>query len=115
MSILDPLQWNVIDFPSHQQPLLLVIVDAEEEFDWEKPLSRESTAVTSIAYQYRAQQILEKHGIKPIYVVDFPVANQESGFRPLREWLDEGRCDIGAQLHSWVNPPFTEEVSTFTA
>jgi hypothetical protein len=30
----------------------------------------------------------------------------------LREWLADGKCEIGAHLHPWVNPPFDEELST---
>ena len=38
-------------------PLLLVVVDAEAEFDWNRPFSRQYTRVDSIAEQYRAQDI----------------------------------------------------------
>ena len=113
MSILNPLQWNVIDFPADQKPLLVVVIDAEEDFDWKMPFSKSSTSVDSIAYQYRAQEILERYGIRPTYVVDYPVANQEKGFKPLREWMEAGRCDIGAHLHPWVNPPLVEAMNSF--
>jgi len=90
---------------------LVVVVDTEEEFDWRQPFARSATAVTHIKEQYRAQEVLERYGIKPLYAVDFPVASQEQGYRPLREWLDDGHCDIGAHLHPWVNPPDEEELS----
>jgi hypothetical protein len=92
-------------------PRLLVVVDTEEEFDWSQPHSRSSTSVDHIRHQNRAQSILERYGIRPIYVVDYPVASQEAAYRPLREWLADGKCLIGAHLHPWVNPPFEEEVS----
>src|SRR5690242_16087063 len=93
-------------------PSLAVVVDTEEEFDWSKPHSRVETGVDHIKHLTRAQGIFERYGVHPTYVVDFPVASQEAGYRPLREWLDDGRCEIGAHLHPWVNPPFEEEVST---
>ena len=92
-------------------PKLLVVVDTEEEFDWGKPLSRSETRVDHIRHQGRAQNIFERYGIVPTYVVDYPVASQERGFRLLREWLGDGKCRIGAHLHPWVNPPFEEELS----
>ena len=92
-------------------PKLVVIVDTEEEFDWSAPFSRDTTAVTHIKAQEPAQQIFARFGLTPAYVVDYPVASQEAGFRPLREWLEAGRCEIGAHLHPWVNPPFEETVS----
>ena len=91
-------------------PSLAVVVDTEEEFDWSKPHSRAETRVEHIKHLTRAQSIFERYGVRPTYVVDYPVASQEAGYRPLREWLDDGRCEIGAHLHPWVNPPFDEEV-----
>jgi hypothetical protein len=89
----------------------VVVVDTEEEFDWRQPFSRSATKVSHIKQQHRTQRILEHYGIKPHYAVDFPVASQEQAYRPLREWLENGRCDIGAHLHPWVNPPDEEELS----
>ena len=92
-------------------PKLLVVVDTEEAFDWSKPHRRSETNVEHIKYQILAQRIFERFGVKPVYVVDYPVAAQESGYRLLREWQDDGRCEIGAHLHPWVSPPFEEEVN----
>ena len=30
-------------------------------------------------------------------------------YHVLREYLADGKCDIGAQLHPWVTPPFDSE------
>jgi hypothetical protein len=92
-------------------PRLIVVVDTEEEFDWSKPYSRAETAVTHIARQDRAQRIFERYRLRPTYVVDYPVASQAPGYGPLREWLDDDACVIGAHLHPWVNPPYEEAVS----
>lgn len=90
---------------------LLVTVDTEEAFDWSKPYSRSETNVEHVKHQGLAQRIFERFGVKPIYIIDYPVATQESGYRLLREWQQDGRCEIGAHLHPWVNPPFEEEIS----
>jgi len=97
--------------PRSQAPLLAVVVDTEEEFDWAKPLTRESTGVGHIRSQLRAQQVYARFGLKPLYVIDYPVASQPAGFEPLREWAQAGACDIGTHLHPWVSPPFDEAVS----
>ncbi len=91
-------------------PLLQVVVDTEEEFDWSKPFNRESNAVRNLAHQEKAQKLFDRLGIKPTYVVDYAVASQSMGYGPLREFLADGRCAIGAHLHPWVNPPHLEEV-----
>lgn len=91
-------------------PLLQVVVDTEEEFDWSKPFSRESNAVRNLAHQQKAQALFDRLGIKPTYVVDYAVASQSMGYGPLREFLADKRVLIGAHLHPWVNPPYVEEV-----
>lgn len=97
------------------RPTLLVVVDTEEEFDWSKPHSRAETRVDHIRHQDRALRIFERFALRPTYVVDYPVASQEAGYRPLREQLSDGKCQIGAHLHPWVNPPFDEEVSAYNS
>jgi hypothetical protein len=93
--------------PAH----LFVIVDTEEEFDWEAPLSRANTSVRAIGQIDRLQRVMDRFRITPTYVVDFPVASQRDGFAPIKDIADSGQARIGAHLHPWVNPPFVEEVS----
>jgi hypothetical protein len=103
-----------IHLPPASPPLLLVIVDAEEEFDWSR-YSRAAVSVGNIGQQAPAQAILERFGVRPTYMVDYPVASQAEGIAPLAELLHQGRCQIGAQLHSWVTPPFEETISEYTS
>lgn len=93
-----------------REPLLVTMVDAEEAFDWSRPLSRDACDVTSMGSQHLAHRVFARHGVVPVYLVDYPVAVQDAGRGPLREMLRDGICDVGAQLHPWVTPPFTEEV-----
>jgi len=97
------------DIPDDEGPYLLVIVDAEEEFDW-ATFSSTATAVRSMKAQEKAQRLFAEYHVKPTYVVDFPVASQAEGYRPLQEFLADGACHIGAQLHPWVNPPIEEQI-----
>src|SRR3546814_1774194 len=60
--------------PVDHPPLLLVVIDTEEEFDWHLPHSRDNTSVSAIAAQGPAQQIFARHDIVPTYVVAYPVA-----------------------------------------
>jgi len=92
-------------------PLLLVIVDTEEEFDWTKPLSRTNTAVTAMAGQVRAHDVFSRHGIIPTYVIDYPVAATATSVELLQSLVDQGLCHVGAHLHPWVNPPHEEAVN----
>lgn len=96
-------------------PLLLVVVDTEEEFDWSRPHARENTSVTAIAAQGLAQEIFARHGIVPTYVVDYPVASTPAAAEVLKSFSERGECRIGAHLHPWVNPPHFEEVNAWNS
>ncbi|MFZ5609372.1 MAG: glycosyltransferase [Pseudomonadota bacterium] len=100
-----------VRLPQDALPRLLVIVDAEEEFDWTAPFDRRNTATRSIAEQWRAQEIFEAVGAVPTYLIDYPVATAPLAVETLKAFHDNGRCLIGAQMHPWVNPPFEEEVN----
>jgi hypothetical protein len=93
------------------KPLLFVVIDTEEEFDWSAPFSRANTRVTAMRHLARGQEIFDRFSIKPTYVVDYPVASQADGYLPLREIAADDRCAIGAHLHPWVNPPDAEDVT----
>jgi hypothetical protein len=98
-----------------QSPLLMVVIDTEEEFDWSRPHSRAATGVSHIAHQHRGQRIFDRFALRPTYVVDYPVASQATAYPLLRDWLGDGRCQIGTHLHPWVNPPFDETVSAYNS
>ncbi len=96
-------------------PQLFVVVDTEEEFDWSAPFSREAVGVTAIDELGRLQNVLRPYRIKPTYVIDYPVASTASSAHRLAEMCRGGECEIGAHLHPWVNPPYTEPVSARTS
>ncbi len=100
-----------LQLPAAVAPVLFVVVDTEEEFDWSAPFSRSNANVTAIRHIGRLQGVLSRYRVKPTYVVDFPVASQPDGYGPLKELADSGEARIGAHLHPWVNPPFVEEVN----
>ncbi|MGH7006629.1 MAG: WalW protein, partial [Alphaproteobacteria bacterium] len=41
----------------------------------------------------------------------YPVATKPEGIEPLLAFRAEDRCQIGAHIHPWVNPPYEEAVS----
>lgn len=96
---------------SLDRPVAVVLVDAEEDFDWSTPFSRSNTSVRSIEQQWRAHRIFERYGICPTYLVDFPVAVSPDAVAVLRDLRASGQCDIGTQLHPWVTPPFDEDIN----
>ena len=116
--MLPASEQDVVEFSAKMAPQVLCIIDAEEEFDWSQPFSSRNDSVKAMRSQSKAQEIFAKFNLVPTYAVDYPVAVQEDGYLPLREFVQDGKCEVGAQLHPWVTPPVEEtvsEINSFTA
>ena len=68
-----------VDVSATAPPRLLVVVDTEEEFDWAAPPSRTHTSVVAMRRISRAQEVFDRFGLRPTYVIDYPVAVPEPG------------------------------------
>ena len=110
---LPPFQPQIakLDF---DRPQLLVVVDTEEEFDWQRPFDRSSTGTASIPAQDHAHAIYDRYGVVPTYLMDHPVATSPPAARYLRRLVDAGRAEFGTHCHPWVTPPFDEAVSNIS-
>ncbi|SFU46726.1 polysaccharide deacetylase family protein [Pseudoduganella namucuonensis] len=101
--------------PDHP-PVLLVIVDTEEEFAWDQPFNRGSVGTTSISGQpHIHERVYDRLGIVPTYMVDWPVATTPQSIATLHALMKAGQCEIGTHLHPWVSPPYEETVSPFNS
>lgn len=113
--MLKDKQRSEVSIAASERPRLVVAIDTEEEFDWAKPHDRHETRVTNVRAQSLAHRIFEKFAIVPTYFVDYPVASQPEGYRPLKELYDSGQCLIGTHLHAWVSPPHDEQVCRYNS
>lgn len=104
-----------VKFSSKFGKRFAVFVDTEEEFDWTKPRSRDHTATSAVQYLPEFQKLMDAHGISPSYMIDYPVADTPRAADVIAKMFSEGNCTIGTQLHSWVNPPFDEEITTINS
>jgi len=87
-------------------------VDTEEEFDWRAPFQREGHTLDHIPQIARFQAFCEKHGVCPVYLVDWPIASDQAAVEIIGDAVKRNAAEVGVQLHPWVNPPFDEELST---
>jgi len=99
-----------LPMPASMRPLLFLVVDTEEEFDWNATFSRQAARVTCIREVARLQAVTARYGVKPTYVIDYPIATDPVAAGVLGALVDADACTIGAHLHPWVNPPFLETV-----
>jgi hypothetical protein len=94
------------DIEAERPPTLHVVVDTEAEFDWDKPFAENLTGVSALSQVESAQAIFDRYGLRPTYVIDYPVASQADSVAAIRAIADRGGCAVGAHLHPWTNPPF---------
>lgn len=88
-----------------------VVVDVEEEFDWNQPFSSQARSVDAAAWINLGHTLMRSFGVVPAYLVTHPIARAPAAAALFRQMLEDGGCEIGAQLHPWVTPPLEEEVS----
>lgn len=88
-----------------------VFVDTEEEFDWSKPYSPQARSTRATAAIPAMQARFRERGVKPVYLVDHPIATDPEALGILRPLVRAGEANVGTQLHPWVNPPFDEEIN----
>ncbi len=89
----------------------VLTIDTEEEFDWSKPLDRTSHGLDHVPRLAKFQQFCEGLNIVPIYLIDYPVANDPRAAEVLGDAVKAGRAEVGVQLHPWVSPPHDEALN----
>jgi peptidoglycan/xylan/chitin deacetylase (PgdA/CDA1 family) len=109
---LPPCDDSRITVPETIGRRFAIFADAEEEFDWKGPFRREATSTEAIDALPHANRFFTDRGCIPTYLVDWPVVANPDSAAAMRAMAGEGACDIGTQLHPWVNPPFDEEITT---
>ncbi|HUT89231.1 MAG TPA: polysaccharide deacetylase family protein [Thermoguttaceae bacterium] len=92
-------------------PCLIVTVDTEEEGLWGGRYRRSGNTVENIRGVERFQELCDRYGVKPTYLVDAPVVEDDEAVALLREIQDDDRAEIGAHVHPWCNPPYEEEIN----
>ncbi len=105
-----------IDRPAGKAPRgdtarLIVTVDTEEEGLWGDRFSPRGNTVRNVEKLDRFQKLCDQHQIRPTYLVDTPVVEDDGAVAKLVAWLDRGACEIGTHLHPWCAPPFEEQTS----
>jgi hypothetical protein len=96
--------------PSTDAPRLCVNIDTEETFDWTAPFCRGNTSADALTHLHRGHELFRKYGLKPAYLVDYPIVCRDDVYDILGKWAKDDECVIGAHLHPWVNPPHVEVV-----
>lgn len=87
---------------------LLVGIDTEGDNQWDAA-SRANQRFENIYALPRLHALFARHGVRPTYVVTYPVATDPRSREVLRTLAAGGDCEIGAHHHAWETPPCSEE------
>ena len=85
---------------------LIVTVDTEED-SWGH-VRGSHYAVENIGALPDFQKLCDELGVKPTYLVTYPVVTDATAAAILRTLLEDGNCEVGAHCHPWNTPPFEE-------
>jgi hypothetical protein len=101
---------NISPIESERLPrLLTVVVDTEEDFDWQSPTPGTDHSTTHLRNLVMVESIFAAYELVPAYLLTYPVLEDDAVIRIIRHQLEKGRCAVGMQLHPWVTPPFDGE------
>ena len=85
---------------------LLVGIDTEGDNQWDAA-ARASQTFENIYALPRLHALFARHGVRPTYVITYPVAKDPRSAEILRRLVGGGECEIGAHHHAWETPPCT--------
>jgi peptidoglycan/xylan/chitin deacetylase (PgdA/CDA1 family) len=87
---------------------LLVGIDTEGDNQWDAA-ARANQTFDNIYALPRLHALFARHGVRPTYVITYPVAADPRSAEVLRGLLAGGDAEIGAHHHAWETPPCTED------
>lgn len=82
----------------------IITVDTEGDNLWKWKPGEEITTENAKCIA-RFQNLCEQYSFKPVYLVNFEMAQSDVLVSTLKNKVLEGKCEIGMHLHAWNSPP----------
>lgn len=86
----------------------IITIDTEGDNLWKRAITPQGfreIKTENAKYLERFQLLCDKYHFIPTYLVNYEMANAEYFVSQGREWLSEGKCEIGMHMHAWNTPP----------
>jgi peptidoglycan/xylan/chitin deacetylase (PgdA/CDA1 family) len=87
---------------------LLVGIDTEGDNQWDAA-ARATQRFENLYALPKLHALFARHGVRPTYVVTYPVVRDPQSADVLRQLKAGGDCEIGAHHHAWETPPCSED------
>jgi hypothetical protein len=87
---------------------LLAGIDTEGDNQWDAA-ARADQRFENIYALPDLHARFARHGVRPTYVITYPVARDQRSAEVLRMLMAGGDCEVGAHHHAWETPPCTAE------
>ncbi|OHB00189.1 MAG: hypothetical protein A3E94_01225 [Candidatus Zambryskibacteria bacterium RIFCSPHIGHO2_12_FULL_44_12b] len=87
---------------------LIITVDTEADNQWKK---EKLVTLENIFYLPRFQELAQRFGFIPTYLVTYEVAVNSEAASILSQFQKGGNAEIGAHLHPWTTPPYQKDTA----
>ena len=92
--------------PAFHPIRLLVGIDTEGDNQWDAA-ARARQRFENLYALPKLHALFARHGVRPTYVITYPVATDARSVDVLRGLEAGGDCEIGAHHHAWETPPYS--------
>lgn len=92
---------------------LIITVDTEEEGLWSDSFRAKGNTVENVQGVPALQAVCDNHRLKPVYLINSPVTDDESACKLLNEIRDKDTCEIGCHIHPWNTLPSDEPIDSY--
>jgi hypothetical protein len=92
---------------------LTITIDAEED-NWGE-YTRASYSVENLRRVPQLQRIFDARGVRPTYLITYPVATSPVSVEILSGIARQGLCEIGSHPHAWNTPPIEEDRTPYNS
>jgi len=90
------------------EKFFIITIDTEGDYLWKRATTRDGIRkieIENAKYIERFQLLCNKYNFIPTYLVNYEMAYAEPFVSQAREWLQDGKCEIGMHMHAWNTPP----------
>lgn len=80
--------------------MISVDTEGDDQWDTSHPITTKNAAAVP-----RFQELCEAYGLKPVWLTDWEMAEDDNFVKFASRKQAQGLCEVGMHLHSWTTPP----------